>query len=136
MKPGESSTVIGPLTKIRGEISGTEDLLVDGEVEGVIRLEGACLTVRPEGRVKATILAQDVVVLGYVEGEIRAVGLVHLRGIAVVQGDVFAARLSIEDGATLRGNADPSKASEPLPGGRHQAPGSHGGNLEHATSQA
>lgn len=136
MKPGESSTVIGPLTKIRGEISGTEDLLVDGEVEGVIRLEGACLTVRPEGRVKATILAQDVVVLGYVEGEIRAVGLVHLRGSAVVQGDVFAARLSIEDGATLRGNADPSKASEPLPGGRHQASGTHGGSLEHATSQA
>jgi cytoskeletal protein CcmA (bactofilin family) len=136
MKPGESSTVIGPLTKIRGEISGTEDLLVDGEVEGVIRLEGACLTVRPEGRVKATILAQDVVVLGYVEGEIRAVGLVHLRGSAVVQGDVFAARLSIEDGATLRGNADPSKASEPLPGGRQQSIGGHGGNLEHATSQA
>ena len=136
MKPGESSTVSGPLTKIRGEFFGTEDLLVDGEVDGVIHLEGATLTVRPEGRVRATILAQDVVVLGYVEGEIRAVGLVHLRGSAVVKGDVFAARLSIEDGATLRGNADPSKASEPLPGGRQQPAREFSAALEPAASQA
>jgi cytoskeletal protein CcmA (bactofilin family) len=136
MKPGESSTVIGPLTKIRGEISGSEDLLVDGEVDGVIHLDGACLTVRPEGRVRATILAQDVVVLGYVEGEIRAVGLVHLRGSAVVKGDVFAARLSIEDGATLRGNADPSKASEPLAGTRYPVASEHGEALEQATAKA
>jgi cytoskeletal protein CcmA (bactofilin family) len=114
MKPSESSTVIGPLTKIRGELSGTENLAVDGEVEGVIRLEGACLTVRPDGHVRATVIAQDVVVLGHVEGEIRASGLLHLRGTAVVQGDVYAARLSIEDGATLRGKADPSRASDPI----------------------
>jgi len=136
MKPGESSTVIGPLTKIRGELFGTEDLLVDGEVEGVIHLEGATLTIRPEGRVRATILAQDVVVLGYVEGEIRAVGLVHLRGSAVVKGDVYAARLSIEDGATLRGNADPSKASESLPAGRYQPSNEYVAALEPAASQA
>lgn len=115
MTPTESKTVIGPKTKVSGEISGSENLTVDGTVEGVIRLDGACLTVRPEGHVSATIIAQDVVVLGRVEGEIRASGLLQLRGSAVVQGDVFAARLSIEDGATLRGHADPSKASEPLP---------------------
>ena len=109
---------------------------VDGEIDGVIHLDGATLTVRPEGRVRATILAQDVVVLGYVEGEIRAVGLVHLRGSAVVKGDVYAARLSIEDGATLRGNADPSKASEPLPGGRQQPARQLSGALEPAASQA
>jgi cytoskeletal protein CcmA (bactofilin family) len=114
MTPTESKTVIGPLTKIRGEFSGTENLTVDGEVEGVIRLEGACLTVRAEGYVRATVIAQDVVVLGRVDGEIRASGLVTLRGTAIVQGDVFAARLSIEDGATLRGHADPSKATEPF----------------------
>jgi cytoskeletal protein CcmA (bactofilin family) len=112
MTPTESKTVIGPLTKIRGEFSGTENLTVDGEVEGIIRLEGACLTVRSEGYVRATVIAQDVVVLGRVDGEIRASGLVTLRGTAIVQGDVFAARLSIEDGATLRGHADPSKATE------------------------
>lgn len=113
MTPSESKTVIGPKTKISGEISGSENLTVDGQVEGVIRLEGACLTVRAEGHVRATVIAQDIIVLGRVEGEIRASGLLQLRGSAVVQGDVFAARLSIEDGATLRGHADPSKATEP-----------------------
>jgi cytoskeletal protein CcmA (bactofilin family) len=114
MTPNESKTVIGPLTKIRGEFSGTENLTVDGEIDGVIRLEGACLTVRAEGYVKATVIAQDVIVLGRVDGEIRASGLVQLRGTAIVQGQVYAARLSIEDGATLRGHADPSRASEPF----------------------
>jgi len=131
MTPTESKTVIGPLTKIRGEFSGTENLTVDGEVEGIIRLEGACLTVRTEGYVRATVIAQDVIVLGRVDGEIRASGLVQLRGTAIVQGDVFAARLSIEDGATLRGNADPSRASEPLPvsggsGAKDSASRAHG----------
>jgi cytoskeletal protein CcmA (bactofilin family) len=115
MNPKESATIIGPLTKIRGEVSGTENLLVDGEIEGIIRLEGGTLTVRAEGHVRATVIAQDVIVLGRVDGEIRASGLLHLRGTAIVQGDVFAARLSIEDGATLRGHADPSRAADPLP---------------------
>ena len=115
MTSTESKTVIGPNTKISGEISGTENLTVDGKVEGVIRLEGGCLTIRPDGQVRATVIAQDVIVLGRLEGEIRASGLLQLRGSAVVQGDVFAARLSIEDGASLRGNLDPSRSAEPLP---------------------
>ncbi|WP_263379360.1 bactofilin family protein [Granulicella paludicola] len=114
MTSTDSKTVIGPHTKISGEISGTENLTVDGKVEGVIRLEGGCLTIRPDGQVRATVIAQDVIVLGRLEGEIRASGLLQLRGSAVVQGDVFAARLSIEDGASLRGNLDPSRSSEPL----------------------
>jgi cytoskeletal protein CcmA (bactofilin family) len=65
--------------------------------------------------VRATVFAQDVVVLGRLEGEVRASGLVNLRGSAIVQGDVFTSRLSIEDGAQLRGNADPSKAGDPAP---------------------
>jgi cytoskeletal protein CcmA (bactofilin family) len=115
INPKESATIVGPLTKIRGEVSGTENLLVDGEIEGIIRLDGGTLTVRAEGHVRATVIAQDVIVLGRVDGEIRASGLLHLRGSAIVQGDVFAARLSIEDGATLRGHADPSRAADPLP---------------------
>jgi len=98
--------------KIQGEFNGTDDLLVDGEIDGVVRLAASRLTVRADGRVKATIFAQDVVVLGRIEGEIRATGRVELRDGAVVIGDVFAARLSIEDGAVLRGGVDPSKATE------------------------
>jgi cytoskeletal protein CcmA (bactofilin family) len=99
--------------KISGELTGSGDLLVDGEVEGTIRLASARLTVRSEGRVRATVLAQDVIVLGHVEGEIRATGRVELRDGAVVLGDVFSTRLVIEDGAILRGSVDPSKAAEP-----------------------
>ena len=67
-----------------GEISGSTDLIIDGEVDGVIRLTGAKLTVRADGRVKATIAAQDVVIAGKLEGEIRAMGRVELRDGSVV----------------------------------------------------
>jgi cytoskeletal protein CcmA (bactofilin family) len=115
MSSTETKTVIGSKTKISGEISGSEDLTIDGQVEGVIRLDGASITVRPEGIVRAAVTAQEIVVMGRVEGEIRSTGLLHLRGNAVVQGDIFAARLAIEDGATLKGQLDPSKASENKP---------------------
>ena len=116
MIPTEGATVIGRETKFRGEISGSTVLIIDGEVDGTIRLTGAKLTVRPEGRVKATISAQDVVIAGQLEGEIRATGRVELRDGAVVLGDVCAKSLSIEDGATLRGGVDPTRAAEPFPG--------------------
>ncbi len=116
MIPTEGATVIGRETKFRGEISGSTDLIIDGDVDGTIRLTGAKLTVRPEGRVKATIAAQDVVIAGQLEGEIRATGRVELRDGAVVLGDICATRMSIEDGATLRGGVDPTRANEPFPG--------------------
>ena len=115
MIPNEGATVIGRGIKFRGDISGSTDLLIDGEVDGMIRLSSARVTIRTEGHVHATIVAQDVVVMGHVEGEIRAAGRVELRNAAVVLGDVFATRLSIEEGATLRGSVDPSKAGEPVP---------------------
>ena len=115
MIPTEGATVIGRETKFRGEISGTTDLLIDGEVDGTIRLSAARVTVRAEGRVRATISAQDVTIVGHIEGEIRATGRVELRDGAVVVGDICAARFSIEEGATLRGGVDPSRASEPFP---------------------
>jgi cytoskeletal protein CcmA (bactofilin family) len=115
MIPTEGATVIGREIKFRGEISGSTDLLIDGEVEGVIRLAGARLTVRAEGNVHANIAAQDVVVMGRVEGEIRSTGRVELRDGAIVVGDICAARFSIEEGATLRGGVDPTKANEPFP---------------------
>jgi cytoskeletal protein CcmA (bactofilin family) len=115
MIPTEGATVIGREIKFRGEISGSTDLLIDGNVDGVIRLPGARLTVGADGHVHATITAQDVVIVGHLEGEIRATGRVELRSGAVVLGDVCTTRLSIEDGATLRGGVDPSRANEPFP---------------------
>jgi cytoskeletal protein CcmA (bactofilin family) len=115
MITNEDATVIGRQTRIEGEISGSSDLLIDGEVDGTIRLTGARLTVRADGRVHAKVSAQDIVVIGRLEGEIRATGRVELRNGAVVLGDVFATRLSIEDGSTFCGAVDPTKADEPIP---------------------
>jgi cytoskeletal protein CcmA (bactofilin family) len=115
MSSTETKTVIGSKTKITGEITGAENLTIDGQVEGIIRLEGASLTVRPEGIVRAAVTAQEIIVMGRLEGEVHSTGLLHLRGNAVVHGDIFAARLAIEDGATLKGTLDPSRASESHP---------------------
>jgi len=79
MKPTESSTVIGKSVTIRGELSGKEDLYMDGTVEGTISLSGSRLTVGPNARVMADVNAQDVVVYGFVEGNIRASGRIELR---------------------------------------------------------
>ena len=127
MIPNEGVTVIGREIKFRGDITGSADLLIDGEVDGVISLSVGRLTVRADGRVRASVVAQDVVVIGFIEGEIRATGRVELRNGAVVLGDVFATRLSIEDGATLRGTVDPSRANEPVPdtSGVKSAPHGH-----------
>ena len=125
MIQNEGATVIGREIKFRGEISGSTDLLIDGEVDGVIRLTSARLTVRADGRVRATIVAQDVVVVGLIEGEIRATGRVELRDGAVVLGDIFAARLSIEEGAILRGVVDPARASEPVADSSAPSGGTH-----------
>ncbi len=111
MMPSEGATVIGREMKIDGEFSGSGDLLVDGELAGTIKLPASRLTVRAEGRIRASIVAQDVVVMGLVEGEIRATGKVDLRAGSVVQGNIFSSRLSMEEGATLRGGVDPSKTT-------------------------
>jgi len=111
----ESGTVLGRSIKMRGELSGTEDLLLEGEFEGLVRLTGAKITVGAEARVRATLAAQDVIVFGRVEGEIRATGSVDLRDGSVVRGDILAARISIEEGAVLRGHVDPTRAGEPFP---------------------
>ncbi len=116
MTPTETATVIGRSMKVRGEFSGKDDLFVDGEIDGVVRLPASRLTVRAEGTVRASVFAHEIVVLGRIEGEIRATGRVELRSGAVVVGNVFAARLSMEEGSVLRGKVDPSRAGEPQPG--------------------
>jgi cytoskeletal protein CcmA (bactofilin family) len=114
MMPNDTATVIGRSMKVRGEFSGADDLLVDGEIDGVIRLAASRLTVRADGVVRAMVIAKDVV-LGRIEGEIRAAGRLELRSGAVVIGDVFAGRLSMEEGASLHGKVDPTRAGESLP---------------------
>jgi len=124
MRPGEVSTVIGRTATFRGDLSSMDDLQVDGEFEGTIRQTGGRLTVGAEARVKASIIAPDVVIHGRVEGDIRATGRVDLRSTAVVIGDIFAGRFSIEENASLRGQVDPSRAGEAVPVLSAEVPGS------------
>jgi cytoskeletal protein CcmA (bactofilin family) len=97
---------IGKSVQIRGEVKGSEDLLVDGLVEGTITLTESRLTIGPNAQVKANVAARDVVILGTLKGDVNATGRVELRSGANVVGDIHAARLSIEENALFSGKVD------------------------------
>lgn len=97
---------IGKSVIIKGELSGSEDLYLDGVIEGSIALKGNSLTVGPNGQVKASIEAKGVVVQGKLEGNIQASDRVELRSSANVMGDIATQRISIEEGAFLKGKVD------------------------------
>jgi cytoskeletal protein CcmA (bactofilin family) len=107
-----SGTVIGKGICIRGEVNGEEDFFLDGVLEGNITLAGKRLTVGPNGVIHADIVAGDLVVFGRVEGSVKASGRAELKHSAVFVGDISAARLSIEDNATLQGYVDLSEATQ------------------------
>jgi len=106
MKLPEGSAVIGKSVTIRGELSGKEDLYMDGVVEGTISLPESRLTVGPNARVLADLEVHDVIIYGRVEGNIRAAGRIELRESAVVKGDIVAERLSIEENASIKGKVE------------------------------
>jgi cytoskeletal protein CcmA (bactofilin family) len=91
---------------IKGEISGSESLFIDGKVEGTINLPGNRVTVGRNGQVAANITSREVVVLGKVRGNINAQDRVDIRSEGALTGDVAAARISIEDGAFFKGGID------------------------------
>jgi len=106
---GSEIATIGKSVVVKGELSGSEDLIVDGEVEGSITLRGQSLTVGPNGRVRAHIEARNVIVHGRVDGDIHATERVELRKSASLTGDISTARISIEDGAFFKGGIDIQK---------------------------
>jgi cytoskeletal protein CcmA (bactofilin family) len=102
---------IGKSVMIKGELSGSEDLYLDGQVEGSIELRDHSLTVGPNGRVKANVSAKGVVIQGKLDGSVNASDRVELRQTAMVTGDVTTQRISIEEGAFLKGKVDIQKDS-------------------------
>jgi len=102
---GEQAT-IGKSLIVKGELSGSESLYVDGKVEGTINLPGNRVTVGRNGQVAANILAREIVVLGKVRGNCQASDRVDIRSEGSLTGDVIAARISIEDGAFFKGGID------------------------------
>ena len=106
MKPTEGPTTIGKSVTINGQLSANEDVSIDCVIEGTISLPQSRLTVGPNARVKADIEAQDVVIYGLVEGNIRAKGRIELRDSAVMSGDLVASRLSIEENTSIKGKVE------------------------------
>ena len=106
MNPAEGSTAIGKSVTIRGELTGKEDLYMDGDIEGTITLPESRLTIGPNARILADITARDVIILGKVNGNVHASGRVELRQTAAVSGDIFAGRLSIEESASVKGRVE------------------------------
>src|SRR5262249_51841496 len=100
---------IGKSVLVRGELSGSEDLYLDGEVEGSIELRGHSLTVGPNGRVKANINARDVAGHGKVEGKVSATGRVGVKKSAAQVRHSVTQRIVIEDGAFFKGGIDIQK---------------------------
>ena len=125
---GEQAT-IGKSLVVKGEVSGSESLYIDGKVEGTINLPGNRVTVGRNGQVAANILAREVVVLGKVRGNVNASDRVDIRSEGSLTGDVTAARISIEDGAYFKGGIDIRKPGEGKNGhgrrGRRRAPRRH-----------
>jgi cytoskeletal protein CcmA (bactofilin family) len=104
---GENSPArIGKSVVICGEVKGSEDLIVDGRVEGTVSLSESRLTIGPSASVAADLTAKDVLIMGQVQGNVIASGRVELRAGCTMNGDIRALRLAIEDNAVFRGKVD------------------------------
>jgi cytoskeletal protein CcmA (bactofilin family) len=101
---------IGKSVIIKGELTGSEDLTIEGQVEGKVELKQNVLTIGPNGRIKAQIVAKAVVVQGEVTGNITATERVDIRDAGSVDGDLSAPRVAIADGAHFRGSIDMQKS--------------------------
>jgi cytoskeletal protein CcmA (bactofilin family) len=114
--PTGDQATIGKGLFIKGEITGSESLFVDGQVEGRLTRPGNRVTVGRNGQVAANITAREIVVLGKVRGNVAASDRVDIRAEGALTGDVAAARISIEDGAFFKGGIDIRKPEAKLAG--------------------
>jgi cytoskeletal protein CcmA (bactofilin family) len=115
MRPLANSSAtarLGASLHVKGEITGHEDLLVDGSVEGLIQLEDRKLTVGASAKVSADVVAREVVVYGTVKGNLRARDRIEIKKDGSVVGDLTTARIMIEDGAYFKGSIEIDKAGE------------------------
>jgi len=97
---------IGKSVVIKGELNGSEDLTIEGQVEGKIELKEHALTIGPNGKIKAQVFAKSVIVLGEVHGNVTASEKVDIRDGGSVDGDIISPRVAIAEGAHFRGSVD------------------------------
>src|SRR5580658_1133245 len=120
--PGRSSeshhetartAVLGKSVVVKGQIFSREDLTIDGEVEGTVELQEHRLTIGPNGKVRASVKARELVVLGTIHGNVETTDKIDIRKEAKLVGDIKTARIVIEDGAYFKGNIDIVRAETP-----------------------
>ncbi|MEP7304260.1 MAG: polymer-forming cytoskeletal protein [Acidobacteriota bacterium] len=104
---------IGKSVVIKGELNGSEDLTIEGQVEGTIQLRDHVLTIGPNGRIKAQVFAKSVIVLGQVAGNVTASEKVDIRDNGSVDGDIVSPRVAIAEGAHFRGSVDMQRKGAP-----------------------
>ena len=109
---GGGTARLGASLHIKGEITGNEDLQIDGSVEGLVQLEDRKLTVGASARVTADIIAREVIVYGNVKGNLRARDRIEIKKDGSVVGDLTTARIMIEDGAYFKGSIEIDKAGD------------------------
>ena len=97
---------LGPSLHIKGEVSGSEELLIDGSVEGIVQLEKQKLMLGPTSKVKADIIAGDVIVSGNLQGNVRANSRIEIKKNGSVTGDLITPQISIENGACFKGSIE------------------------------
>jgi cytoskeletal protein CcmA (bactofilin family) len=118
---GRDMVNIGKSVVIKGELSGSEDLTIEGHVEGRIDLKGNVLTIGPNGKIKAEVFAKSVVVLGEVTGNVTASEKVDIRDNGSVDGDIASPRVAIAEGAHFRGSVDMQRAGASAGAAKAQA---------------
>ena len=124
---GRDMVNIGKSVVIKGELNGSEDLTIEGHVEGKIELKDHVLTIGPNGKIKAEVYAKAVIVLGEVHGNVLASEKVDIRDGGSVDGDIVSPRVAIAEGAHFRGSVDMQrKAGQPAPQ-QAQKPAQQGG---------
>jgi cytoskeletal protein CcmA (bactofilin family) len=118
---------IGKSVVIKGELNGSEDLTIEGHVEGTIQLRDHVLTIGPNGRIKAQVFAKSVVVLGEMTGNVTASDKVDIRDNGSVDGDIVAPRVAIAEGAHFRGSVDMQRkgGAQPQPQPQTAKPAAH-----------
>jgi cytoskeletal protein CcmA (bactofilin family) len=119
------SSHLGKSFKFKGDIIGSEDIYIDGEVEGTIQLPNQVVTVGPNGHVHADIQARELLVQGKVKGNAKAQDRIEVARSGSVLGDLSMARISIQDGAFIQGRVDIRTAGAPAAAAAAVAPAAH-----------
>ncbi len=113
VSPGASNNAqIGKSLRVKGTVSGSEDLYIDGIVEGTIKLEKNSLTIGPNGKVQADVEARVITLLGTLQGNVRVGERIEIRKTGSLEGDLVTSRIVVEDGAVFRGSIDIEKPTQ------------------------